>query len=276
MTFVTFATFATFVTFATFGPRANKHLARVAVDDAHVRVPERALQIDLLHVLALDGEVQRAVVGVRDHERKLLHVAQYFLTDALASAVNTNLDPRTREHHRRAEHRHADRLAEAARGRDQDLLRNVVPAVDPQHLLVVPRKLARRLQLPEAPRACLQEVVVKKALVVASVPAERVQLREILATQLHVLQWLALCLLGAWRPRVRSHALHAFLDTVLQGRHEARLPRDLRRSESLSPLQCAPQARRHSRVAAHPWGLIHGQQSPIYVIHYRKLKHACL
>ena len=51
------------------------------------------MQVDLLHVLALHAEVQRAVVGLGDEQRELLHVAQDLLADALAGAVDAISTP---------------------------------------------------------------------------------------------------------------------------------------------------------------------------------------
>jgi hypothetical protein len=51
----------------------------------------------------------------------------------------------------------------------------MVPAVGLQYPLVVPRKAAGRLRLPEDARAGPDEVVVKQALVEAALPPLRVE-----------------------------------------------------------------------------------------------------
>ena len=72
---------------------AQEHyLARVAVDDANVRLPEWPLQINLLHVLTLDSKVHGRVVAISNHHGKFLHVAQNLLADSLAGAVDADLN----------------------------------------------------------------------------------------------------------------------------------------------------------------------------------------
>jgi len=156
----------------------HTHLARVRVDDAHVALALGAHQHDLLHVLAPDVEVVLAEVLLADLVEKLDDAAQQLLRDALAGAVDAQLHRRRRVEHGRGKHRHADRLAEAPRRADEHLLREVVPRVLLQHLLVRARKAAERLHLPEGARARLQKVLVEEALVEAAVPARGVEKRQ--------------------------------------------------------------------------------------------------
>ena len=115
--------------------------------------------------------------------------AQQLLRDALARAVDAELDRRRAVEHGRGEHRHADGLAEAPGRADEHLLRKVLPRVLDEHRLVHLGKAARRLHLPEGARASLEEVLVELALVEAAVPARGVEERERVAALLHALHW---------------------------------------------------------------------------------------
>lgn len=138
------------------------HLRRVRVHNANVLEAQRALQHDLLHVLALGVEaVPRQVLVAHDPE-ELEHVAQQLLRNALARRVDADLHRRRGKQHRRREHRHADRLPEPARRADQHLLRQVLPRVDAQHRLVVPLERPGGLCFPENPRACFLPVYLRK------------------------------------------------------------------------------------------------------------------
>lgn len=88
-------------------------------------------------------------------EHELADVAEQLLRDALARAVDGDLDARGRVQHRRGKHGDGDGLAEAPRRADEHLLREVVPAVAHEDGLVVARKGAGRLELPEDARAGL-------------------------------------------------------------------------------------------------------------------------
>jgi len=167
------------------GRRGAAHLARVRVHDAHVALALGADKHDLLHVLAADAEVVLAKVLRADLVEELDDAAQQLLRDALARAVDAELDRRRAVEHGRGEHRHADRLAEAPRRADEHLLREVLPRVLLQHLLVAAREAAGRLHLPEGARARLEEVFVELALVEAAVPARRVEEGERVAALAH-------------------------------------------------------------------------------------------
>ena len=72
---------------------AQQHyLARVAVYDADVRLAEWPLQINLLHVLTLHSKVHGRVVAISNHHGKFLHVTQNLLADAIAGAVDADLN----------------------------------------------------------------------------------------------------------------------------------------------------------------------------------------
>ena len=107
--------------------------------------------------------------------QKPLHIPQQLLADALACAVNAELDARRAEQDRRCEEAHGYGLAEAARGRDEDLLRQVLPPVDLEQPLVVALEDAGRLRLVEDARARPNELLVELPLVVAAVPSLAVQ-----------------------------------------------------------------------------------------------------
>jgi len=128
---------------------------------------------------------------------KFLNVEQNFLTDSLAGAVDADFDTGTCEKHSCAKHGDTDCLAKPTRGRNQNFLRNMVPTIQQQDLLMVSYKLTRWFKLPEAASACLQKIVMKRTLVIASVPAFGVQLCQILTDQ-HVLEQI---LSALFRPR---------------------------------------------------------------------------
>ena len=88
------------------------YLRRVRVDDAHVLNAVRSLQQHLLHVAPQRGH--HRLVGQRrvDQTQKLRHVPHELLADALARAVDAQLQAGGREEHGRSEHRDADGLAE--------------------------------------------------------------------------------------------------------------------------------------------------------------------
>lgn len=92
---------------------------------------------------------------VADLVDKLDDVAQELLRDALARGVDAELHLGGRDQHRRGKHRHADGLAEATRRADEHLLREMVPAVAHEHLLVVPREPPGFFGFPEDPRTRL-------------------------------------------------------------------------------------------------------------------------
>ena len=94
----------------------------------------------------------------------------------------------------------------------------MVPAVYSENSLVVSRELPRGLELPKTAGACFEEVVVKQSLVIVPVPSERVQLCQLLTAQLHVLQRVALWLLGAKGPCLRNSSAQALLKTKFQRR----------------------------------------------------------
>jgi len=133
------------------------------------------------------------VVGLQvlfaDLVEELDDAAQQLLRDALACAVDAELDGRGAVEHGGGEHRHADGLAEAPGRADEHLLRKVLPRVLDEHRLVHLGKAARRLHLPEGARASLEEVLVELALVEAAVPARGVEERERVAALLHALHW---------------------------------------------------------------------------------------
>ena len=137
----------------TFDSTDKPHLARVRVHDPLVAHAAGPAQHDLLHVLPQHLEAHCRQVLLADLVEELDAGPQQLLRDALARAVDADLDARRRPHHRRREHRHRDRLPEAPRRADQHLLREVLPAVALQHLVVVARKLPSGLVLPEAARA---------------------------------------------------------------------------------------------------------------------------
>ena len=60
--------------------------------------------------------MERGIVVVCNHKSKFLHVAQNFLTDSLAGAVDADFDTGTCEKHGCAKHRDADCLAKPTRG----------------------------------------------------------------------------------------------------------------------------------------------------------------
>ena len=160
------------------GGRGGTHLARVRVDDAHVALALGADQHDLLHVLAPDVEVVLAEVLLANLVEELDDATQQLLRDALAGAVDAELDRRRAVEHGRGEHGHADGLAEATRRADEHLLRQMVPRVLLQHLLVSTCKAAERLHLPKGARARFQKVLVEEALMEAPIPACRIEERQ--------------------------------------------------------------------------------------------------
>ena len=91
---------------------SKAYLAGVGVNDAHVLSAERALEVDLFHVLSLDTEVQLAVVAVANYHGEFCDVAQDLLADALACTVDGNLHPGAGQQHGGTEHRYTDRFAE--------------------------------------------------------------------------------------------------------------------------------------------------------------------
>lgn len=131
------------------------YLAGIAIHHAHVLAACPSLQDDLLHVLPDHPEALRGQVLVANNVEKLDNVAQQLLGNALARGVDAELHRRRSKQNGRRKHTHTNRLAKAPRRRNQHLRCQVLPAVELQHLLVVPRKLARWLRLPERPRARL-------------------------------------------------------------------------------------------------------------------------
>ena len=131
------------------------YLAGIAIHHAHVLAARPPLQHDLLHILPDDPEALRGQVLVANNMEKLDNVAQQLLGDALARGVDAQLHPGRCKQNSRRKHTHTNRLAKAPRRRNQHLRCEMLPAVQLQNFLMVPRKLARWLRLPERPRACL-------------------------------------------------------------------------------------------------------------------------
>eukprot|EP00960_Hanusia_phi_P013557 397400-Hanusia_phi.AAC.1 len=167
--------------------RGGTDLGGVGVDDAVVLAGFRPLHDDLLHVQP-DHRVGLHLHLAEDHVEELLHVQQELLRDALARGVDGDLHVGRGKDQGGGEHGHADRLAEPPRGGDKDLLRQMVPAVELEDLLVVPAKLPLRLDLPEDPARRLQERVVEELLVVGAAPAPPVQRGQGVPAQLHPLE----------------------------------------------------------------------------------------
>ena len=113
--------------------------------------------------------------------------AEQFLRDALARAVDAELDGRSGVEHRRCKHRDADGFSKAPRSADEHLLRKMFPRVLLENLLVHLCEAADGLHLPERSGACLEEILVELALVKAAVPARSVQQCKCVATLAHAL-----------------------------------------------------------------------------------------
>ena len=90
---------------------------------------------------------------VDNYIKEFDNIAQEFLRDALARRIDRQLDTRGRKQNPSRKHRHTDGLSKASGGADQHLLRQMLPAVDLQYLLMIPRKLARFFGFPESARA---------------------------------------------------------------------------------------------------------------------------
>jgi hypothetical protein len=146
------------------GGRWAANLARVGVDLALVPGALVADDHELLHVGAQHLQRRHAHLLV-DLDEEHLDVAEQLLGDALARAVDGQLELRAREHHGGGEHADGHGLAEAARGGHQDLLHEVVPPVVLEDGLVVAGEGARRVGLPEDARARLEEELVELPLV---------------------------------------------------------------------------------------------------------------
>ena len=133
--------------------------------------------MDIIHAcLSPSHHLVRLYPQLQIHQiQKPFHIPQQLLTDALARAVDAELDARRAEEDGRREEAHGDGLAEAARGRDEDLLRQVLPPVDLEQPLVVALEDAWWFRLVEYARARPDELLVELPLVVAAIPALAVQ-----------------------------------------------------------------------------------------------------
>jgi hypothetical protein len=110
-----------------------------------------------------------------DEVEELADVAQQLVRDAEARRVDRDLDAGGGVEHRGREHADRDRLAEAARRRDEHLLWEALPAVELEDSLVVARELPRRLRLPEDAAARADELLVELLLVERALPAAAVE-----------------------------------------------------------------------------------------------------
>ena len=106
----------------------------------------------------------------------------------LARAVDGHLQVRAAVQHGSGEHAHGDGLAKPSGRRDQDLLREMVPSVDLQDPLMVLRKRAVGLALPEDPCACSNKVVVEHPLVERALPPPPVDRLQPLSAPLHAVE----------------------------------------------------------------------------------------
>ena len=166
--------------------RTQSYLRRVRIDDPHILHALGSLQHHFFHVLANDCQAARAQLLVAYQIDELLDVAQQFLRDPLARAVDTHLHARTARNEGRSKHAHRYGLAEASRRRNQDLLRQMLPPVAHQDFVVVLGKLAGGGSLPENARARLQKILVEQSLVVGAVPAGAIELRQRVPAVLHL------------------------------------------------------------------------------------------
>jgi len=115
----------------------------------------------------------------------------------LARAVDGHFQVGAAVQHGGREHAHGDGLAEPSRRRHQHLLRQMVPPVDLEDLLVVLGEHPVLLSLPEDARARSNEVVVEHALMERALPPTPVQRLQPLPALLHALEPVALYLLAA-------------------------------------------------------------------------------
>jgi hypothetical protein len=135
----------------------------VAVDDADVPVALVALDVDLLGVHTQDlvlGHVEFEVNDVQKPD----DVAKQLLGDALARAVDGELEVGARKHHGRGEHGDGNGFAKAPWCADQYLLWRRVPRVELKEPVVIFCKGAGAVTLKKDASAALEILLMKQAL----------------------------------------------------------------------------------------------------------------
>ena len=135
------------------GQFGNTNLGWIRIHNPIVADSFSSLQNNLFHILTNNFETMCLQIVLANFVDEFDNVTQKFLRNPFAGRINADFYARRTVQHCCRKHGHADGLAESSRCWNQNFLRQMIPVVLHQNVLVFSRKSAFGFSFPKYSRA---------------------------------------------------------------------------------------------------------------------------